>query len=70
MAERYYSNLAGLELLLIDPTKLLAPIVYENTVGGDELFPHVYGEINLTAVIQVLPFELNVHYGVLQASSD
>jgi len=37
-------------------TELLTPeLVYENTVGGDELFPHVYGEINMDAVVQIAP---------------
>lgn len=29
---------------------------YENLEGGDEPFPHVYGAIELAAVIRVWPF--------------
>lgn len=51
--ERYYAGVAGLQLLEIDPEKLDARLVYENTVGGEELFPHVYGTINMSAVVKI-----------------
>jgi len=41
----------------IDSGLLQAKLVFENTVGGDELFPHVYGEINMQAVIATEAFE-------------
>jgi len=47
---------AGLVLLSIDTEKLKAPIVYENLEGGQELFPHIYGELNLDAVAEVTEF--------------
>ena len=50
--ERYYADTSGLELLTIDPAKLKPGIVFENTVGGQELFPHIYGEINMDAVLE------------------
>jgi len=53
--ERYYSGATGLLLLHIDSDNLIPELVYENTVGGDELFPHVYGEINMDAVVQIAP---------------
>ena len=31
--------------------KLTSPVKNENLEGGDELFPHIYGRINLDAVI-------------------
>lgn len=51
--ERYYSGVSGLLLLHIDSDLLRSELVYENTVGGEELFPHVYGEINMDAVVQI-----------------
>lgn len=51
--ERYYQGLTGLVLLEIEPQLLTAKLVYENTVGGEELFPHIYGEINMSAVLSV-----------------
>lgn len=38
-------------ILEIDPEILLSPVKYENLEGGLEMFPHVYGPINLDAVI-------------------
>jgi len=53
--ERYYSSVKGLLLMHIDGDALHSDLVFENTVGGDELFPHVYGEINMDAVVQIAP---------------
>jgi len=49
--QRYYQDANELVLLNIDPSRLFAKLVFENTVGGAELFPHVYGPVNATAVI-------------------
>jgi len=38
-------------ILEIDPEILLSPVKYENLEGGLEMFPHVYGSINLDAII-------------------
>ena len=38
-------------ILEIDPEVLLSPVKYENLEGGQEMFPHIYGPINLDAVI-------------------
>ncbi|MEM7256667.1 MAG: DUF952 domain-containing protein [Pseudomonadota bacterium] len=51
--ERYYQGATGLKLLTINVALLEAKLVYENTVGGEESFPHVYGPINLSAVTNV-----------------
>lgn len=50
--ERYFSNTKNYLIIEIDMTQLsdsLQP-VYENTVGGEELFPHIYGEIPFAAM--------------------
>jgi hypothetical protein len=39
----------GLALLSIDTDKVRAEIRYENLEGGQQLFPHIYGEINADA---------------------
>jgi uncharacterized protein (DUF952 family) len=51
--QRYYQGVTGLKLLTINPALLSAGLVYENTVGGEEKFPHVYGPINMSAVIAI-----------------
>ena len=46
----------GLVLLCIEVGELEAKVRYENCEGGQELFPHVYGSINLDAVVAVVDF--------------
>ena len=53
--QRYYTNRTDLILLTIDPARLTAELVEENTTGGDEQFPHIYGPINLDAIIEHAP---------------
>ncbi len=57
MANRHYPGQSGLVLLYIDTEKVKAEIVYENLYGGQELFPHIYGELNVDAVTRVDDFE-------------
>jgi len=52
--QRYYIDAANLVLLHIDAEQLTEELVYENTAGGTEAFPHVYGEINATAVVDTV----------------
>ena len=41
-------------LLVIDPDKLGVPVIAENLTGGQELFPHIYGAIPVSAVVDVV----------------
>jgi uncharacterized protein (DUF952 family) len=50
--DRYYKNEKNLLLLHIDETKLTAPLKYELAPSVNEMFPHVFGPINLDAVIK------------------
>jgi len=43
--------------LTIDATRLRAPVAYERPPERDESFPHVYGPINLDAVVCVSNLE-------------
>jgi uncharacterized protein (DUF952 family) len=47
---------SGLVLLAIDTDKVKPEIVYENLEGGEQLFPHIYGGLNIDAVVEVLEF--------------
>ena len=47
----------GLVLLSIDANKVTPEIRYENLEGGQQLFPHIYGELNIDAVVHVTKFE-------------
>ena len=54
--ERYYQGQAELLLLHIDETKLVPVLKYELAPSVNEEFPHIFGRLNLDAVINV--FEL------------
>ncbi len=49
--DRYYADLTGQVLLELDPSQLQSECRYENTVGGTEEFPHIYGPINVDAIV-------------------
>jgi uncharacterized protein (DUF952 family) len=51
--ERYYRDVPNLRLLHIDETKLVAPLKYELAPSVNEEFPHIYGRLNLDAVVKV-----------------
>ncbi len=55
-AHLFYKGQKGLLLLYIQPEKLDAEVVYENTTGGETLFPHLYGALNISAVERVEKF--------------
>ena len=50
--ERYYKGQNNLILLHIDEAKLEAELKYELSASVNELFPHVFGNINLDAVVK------------------
>ena len=48
--ERYYSTAPELVILKLDIGKLTSKLVSEPSTGG-EVYPHIYGPINLDAVV-------------------
>ena len=56
VANANFRGKSGLVLLCINPKRLKAPVMYENLEGGTSLFPHIYGPVNLEAVVEVLDF--------------
>ena len=62
MAEQYYKGQSGLVLLVIDPRRLASDLKWEPPSEGTpppgvragESFPHIYGPINLDAIVQTL----------------
>ena len=50
--ERFYQNQKDLLLLHIDETKLTSVLKYEMAPSVNELFPHIYGSINIDAVTE------------------
>lgn len=55
-ANRFYAFVPDLVVLEIDPDKLVSPLVYENLEGGEMTFPHIYGPLNLDAVVSQFEF--------------
>ena len=51
--ERYYQGKSNLLLLHIDENKLLPELRYELAPSINEEFPHIFGRLNLDAVINV-----------------
>lgn len=58
-ANEFYRGQAGLVLLGIDPALLDGPLVYEDCYETGQAFPHIYGPLPVTAVIQIFPFPPN-----------
>jgi uncharacterized protein (DUF952 family) len=58
VANDYYAGQQGLLILLVDPSKLKAELRWDpSSDQADELFPHIYGPVNLEAVVDVFDFE-------------
>ena len=56
VANQRFRGRTDLVLLHIDDRRLRSEVRYENLEGGAPLFPHVYGAIPITAVLNVTPF--------------
>ncbi len=57
VANRMYRGQHSLVLLEIDSRRVQPEIRFENLEGGVELYPHIYGPLNLEAVQKVIEFE-------------
>lgn len=57
VANARFRGWQGLVLLIIDTSKVVAEIRYENLEGGRQMFPHIYGGLNPDAVAEVKAFE-------------
>jgi uncharacterized protein (DUF952 family) len=65
-ANIFFKGQDGFALLCIDENKLKSECKYEDPAGGGnhdqtpgKLFPHIYGPINISAVIKVVDFPRN-----------
>lgn len=60
VANVFYLGQKDLVLLVIDPGNLNAKLLWEpGSDKPDELFPHIYGSLNLDAINQVLDLDKN-----------
>lgn len=53
--ERYFAGKTDLVKLVIDTEKLTSKYIFDWSPSTHDTFPHVYGRINLDAVIEVVP---------------
>jgi uncharacterized protein (DUF952 family) len=56
-AEFLYKDKLNQKLLYINPEEVKAPVVYEDIHEMGHSFPHIYGALNLDAVIKVIDFK-------------
>ena len=54
VAERFYGDADDLVVLVIDSTRLSAPVRYEAPEPGAEEYPHIYGAVPVDAVTSVI----------------
>ena len=59
VVEKFYKGQTDLRLLYIDPAKVQPDVRYEEVPGVpvENHFPHIYGALNLDAVVYVVDFE-------------
>lgn len=58
-ANKHFHGQAGLVILCIAAENVNAPIICEDSYNSGQEFPHIYGVLNLDAVKQVIPFQVN-----------
>jgi len=69
VVEKYYARERRLVLLMIDPALLSSDLKWEPPSGGTpppgvpegDLFPHIYGPINLDAILKVFDLEADMN---------
>lgn len=52
--DRFYKGQSGLIKLKIEKAKVQRPVLFELAQDLNELFPHIYGPLNLDAVVEVI----------------
>ena len=64
VANTFYRGQHGLVLLVIEPSKLEAELKWQPPAEPEptharegDLFPHIYGPLNIDAVTEIIPFE-------------
>lgn len=60
--QRYYANEKKVLILTIEPEKLTAELVNEPSTNN-EIYPHIYGKINKSAIINIEEREIETTEG-------
>ena len=56
VAGAYYRDAPDLVLLVIDTERVRPELRYEQVPGQPDPYPHIYGPLNLDAVVEMRPF--------------
>jgi uncharacterized protein (DUF952 family) len=56
VADRFYRGVDGLVLLTIDERLVRSEVRHESVPGAGESFPHIYGPLDVEAVVSAEPF--------------
>lgn len=59
VADFIYASTPDLVLLTIDPGKLTSEVKIEAAAGTDEKFPHLYGPLDVAAVVDASAYRLD-----------
>ena len=62
VANRLFPGRAGLLLLEVETDRLISPIKHEPARSG-EIYPHIYGPLNIDAVVRTLSLDLEADGG-------
>lgn len=57
IANKYYKETINPLILVVDKSKITAQVKWEPATGG--LYPHIYGPLNVDAIIASQPIDLN-----------
>jgi uncharacterized protein (DUF952 family) len=57
VANTFYRGAGSLLLLTIETDRVNSEIRYDQVPGSAELFPHIYGPLNVDAVVNAVPFQ-------------
>lgn len=57
--KRYYRDAERVLILTLNPNLLASELVAESSTGG-EIYPHIYGEINKSAIVNIAERKIGV----------
>ncbi|WP_322756053.1 DUF952 domain-containing protein [Frankia sp. Cas3] len=60
VANMIYKGDRNLLLLIIDVSRVTPEIRYEHVSGWKDPFPHIYGPLNVDAVVEAVPLEADI----------
>ncbi|AOT10838.1 cupin domain-containing protein [Pseudoalteromonas luteoviolacea] len=71
--QHFYADLDGVKVAVVDPRLLTGKLLLEapsEPLGTHALFPHIYGELNVDAIVDVVDYNLFAHQEVASSILD